>query len=704
MDVCEEKAEESITVVSPNGGEQWVVGETKRVSWQSSDVKYVRIYIYDDSLSGSGSTNYIYDGALSANAGYYDWTIKQNQLPGSTSIPRQYKIRIDGLNEATVGATVLVKDHSDSYFTITEKTVALWNWDYCTANSPCDAGQGDCDVDTDCNTGYCALNVGTKYGQVSSMDVCEEKEEVAPSITITSPNGGERWKVNENYKISWTNSETGISLKVNILLLGYDQYGNSISDSKYIASGIDNRGYYYWTPTNEILSSFPITAAKYKIKITQAGGTLQGNEAEGISDGYFSIVEKTVALWSWDYCTANSPCDAGEGDCDTDADCTTGYCALNVGTKYGQVSSMDVCEEKAEESITITSPNGGEQLEIGQTYNITWESTGVDKVMIELEKESQGWHLIYSVLASQGYYSWTIGDLTPASNYKINIWDTENTSINDKSDNYFSIVEEEKSITVVSPNGGEQWETGEIHTIKWISTGYGSNTSIQIGLRDTRYDSTLAAGEATIANTTNSGSYAWTIPSDPSDLGFEIFGAGNVYKIVIHIAGGGPGKFDLSDNYFSIVEEEKSITVISPNGGEQWELTGTYNIVWDSIGLTNEHDLNIVILDGRAGWSYYAIVTDLPGNQGVYSWTIPTEGILPGTTNTFKIWIGEYMPPAQSGDWESLKTTANSQTYGESGMFDIIEPALGLQNIEEQLASISEAISNLLENVEELLK
>jgi hypothetical protein len=75
------------------------------------------------------------------------------------------------------------------------------------------------------------------------------------------------------------------------------------------------------------------------------------SEVFDASDNYFSIARS--GLWGWNYCTPTSQCSAGQGDCDTDADCTTGYCAQNVGAKYGQVSSMDVCEEKAEKSITV---------------------------------------------------------------------------------------------------------------------------------------------------------------------------------------------------------------------------------------------------------------------------------------------------------------------------------------------------------------
>ncbi|MFH1181240.1 MAG: Ser-Thr-rich GPI-anchored membrane family protein, partial [bacterium] len=108
----------SITVLSPNGGETWQVGDIVQVKWQANNVKYVRIYIYDDTIFGSGSTNYVtdYDGFISADAGYFNWKIG-NQLPG-TSLPRKYKIRVDGVNEAILGAAVIANDSSDNYFSI----------------------------------------------------------------------------------------------------------------------------------------------------------------------------------------------------------------------------------------------------------------------------------------------------------------------------------------------------------------------------------------------------------------------------------------------------------------------------------------------------------------------------------------------------------------------------------------------------------
>lgn len=109
-----------VRVISPNGGETWKVGETRRVSWTAKGliIKYVRIYIEDPTVPGSGSTNFVYDGFLPATQGYYDWKIDQRKLPGGRTLPRKYRIRIDGVSAATSSAKVIARDSSDKTFTI----------------------------------------------------------------------------------------------------------------------------------------------------------------------------------------------------------------------------------------------------------------------------------------------------------------------------------------------------------------------------------------------------------------------------------------------------------------------------------------------------------------------------------------------------------------------------------------------------------
>jgi hypothetical protein len=45
------------------------------------------------------------------------------------------------------------------------------------------------------------------------------------------------------------------------------------------------------------------------------------------------------------FCSTGCPCDAGEGDCDSDAECSAGnVCVDNVGASYGLPANYDVCE------------------------------------------------------------------------------------------------------------------------------------------------------------------------------------------------------------------------------------------------------------------------------------------------------------------------------------------------------------------------
>jgi hypothetical protein len=63
------------------------------------------------------------------------------------------------------------------------------------------------------------------------------------------------------------------------------------------------------------------------------------------------------------------------------------------------------------------------------------------------------------------------------------------------------------SITVLTPNGFENWQRGRWYTITWSSSGAGSDVDIEL-YKGGIYDSTI------ISNTPNDGSYSWNTPSN----------------------------------------------------------------------------------------------------------------------------------------------------------------------------------------------
>lgn len=94
--------------------------------------------------------------------------------------------------------------------------------------------------------------------------------------------------------------------------------------------------------------------------------------------------------------------------------------------------------------IVVTAPNGGEVLETGTTFDITWTiDQYAGDINIELIREGENPQLIVSNLPSSNLtFEWNILDGTsPASDYKILISDVTDPAIFDESDSEFSITE-----------------------------------------------------------------------------------------------------------------------------------------------------------------------------------------------------------------------------------------------------------------------
>ncbi|NOY79204.1 MAG: T9SS type A sorting domain-containing protein [Calditrichaeota bacterium] len=128
-------------------------------------------------------------------------------------------------------------------------------------------------------------------------------------------------------------------------------------------------------------------------------------------------------------------------------------------------------------------------------------------------------------------------DIAAAALYdgKISWW--ENTS---------SIIP--PTITVDSPNGGENWLWGTIHTIQWHSTGSISSVNIEYSTDGGGSWKSIASGYS------NSGSYSWLVPNDLSD---------NCWVRVVDASNS--SVYDHSDNSFSISALELSGNVFYGN-------------------------------------------------------------------------------------------------------------------------------------------
>ena len=134
-------------------------------------------------------------------------------------------------------------------------------------------------------------------------------------------------------------------------------------------------------------------------------------------------------------------------------------------------------------SVTIRSPNGGEQLAYNQPSNITWTSSGNDLygIWLGLYQNDRFFKWIAKDLNNTGSFSWTPSqNLSPSevgSGFKILVSASKpgsNNYIEDFSDAPFSITAlaaGSVSLTVVSPDSTVSVHPGGTITVRWSRTG-----------------------------------------------------------------------------------------------------------------------------------------------------------------------------------------------------------------------------------------
>lgn len=121
--------------------------------------------------------------------------------------------------------------------------------------------------------------------------------------------------------------------------------------------------------------------------------------------------------------------------------------------------------------LEVTSPNGGESWPICSTRDITWDCvkvTGVLKITLWKDGGLLG-VIAKNVGPSPGYYSWEVGKhsggtAAPGGGYTIKIKEI-GTALSDAGDALFTIAP--PMITVLSPNGSENWQIGTNQNITW---------------------------------------------------------------------------------------------------------------------------------------------------------------------------------------------------------------------------------------------
>ena len=321
----------SISVTSPNGGESWEIGSTHNITWSAPSLTgNVKIEVNGYYPTGAWTVL----EASTANDGSYSWTIEGVEGP-------EKRVRISSVNNSTI------TDMSNSNFTLT-----------------------------------------------------------APSISVTSPNGGESWLIGSTHNITW--SAPNLTGNVKIEVNGYYPTGAWT----VLESSTTNDGSLTWMIEG-------VAGPEKRVRIT-------------------SVNNSSITDMSNSNFTLTAP------------------------------------------SISVTSPNGGESWLIGSTHNITWSApnlTGNVKIEVNGYYPTGAWTVLEASTANDGTFSWTIEGVEGPEK-RIRITSVNNSSITDMSNSNFTLTA--PSISVTSPNGGESWQIGSKQNITWNSTGITGNVNIEV--------------------------------------------------------------------------------------------------------------------------------------------------------------------------------------------------------------------------------
>jgi hypothetical protein len=306
----------------------------------------------------------------------------------------------------------------------------------------------------------------------------EIKDRLAPTMAVTTPNGGQVWLTGTVHKLTWKATDNVAVVRID---LSYSVNGGATWTG--IASRLANSGSYQWTlPLNVVTSNALVKAA---------AADSAGNSTSDVSNAPFEIRDGTPPVMTvttpnggqiWDVglaktvtwkATDNVRVKFVDLDWSPDSGATWLPVARdleNTGKYVWTIppapttnalfratarDSMDnagsdlgnapfVVRDLVAPAVTLISPNGGETWTAGTPRTIAWtasDNAGVRSIDLAYSPDSGAtWSAIASGLPNSGAFGWTV-PLAPSSRYRVRIVarDLAGNIASDASDALFTV-------------------------------------------------------------------------------------------------------------------------------------------------------------------------------------------------------------------------------------------------------------------------
>jgi hypothetical protein len=447
-----------LKLISPFGGEQWVVGSTQTIRWGSiGTVGKVRLEYSKD--QGNTYPHLIAD-SLDFKEASYDWGVPDN-------IGDSLKVRVISLSDSEVfdsskgvfkikGKLKLTSPNGKEEWVVASKQPIAWtkigSIDRVSLSYSTDGGKtypnmvvrnvssprGNFTwVIPDSISNNCRVKITDDLDQ-SVFDSSDSDFKIKGTLTLISPNGGQSWPVASTQYITWK-----MIGSISDVRLDYSINGGETFDKAITSATLANTLQFGWQVPDDV-------TLRARVRISD----VNDSTVRDSSDLNFAI-----------------------------------------GGKFD-----------------ITSPQGGEVWTVGSEHNITWKTLGeVEKVHLEYSTDNaRTFTIISKAVPNRGSFVWTIPDAI-SSKVRVKVSDVSNPVSSAISEDSFKI---RGAIAVTSPLGGEVWTTGSHEKINWQASGGIKKVKIEYST-----DSGLSYPNIIVSSVdARRESFSWLVPSVSSSL------------------------------------------------------------------------------------------------------------------------------------------------------------------------------------------
>jgi len=750
-----------LALTAPSGNEAWVVNSFHDVTWSFKGTNVTNVKLEYSNNGGSTFTGVI--AGTTPNDGTHNW-----QMPDEIQAVPNMKVRILSLPTSDpyavtavssglfkiIGALAVTSPQAPDKWLVGSTRDIKWTRTGSIANVritySTDGTNYNPIVDTypggNGDTGYPwtipnAAGIVSPTATVRIADVLDSSVnnvspqfKIVPSFTVTAPAANDRLIASRQTTVTW--DRLGLNPTVNLYYSKDGFSGAGIS----IAAAVNNTGSYTWNAPDDLSNTVTL-----RVTYPDDETVFDDSGVFKVVPG-FAMVAPNAAADKWDVgsnqtirwtsTSANSP--TVRLDYSTDAGLsypfqitasTSNAGAVDAERTFAWNNLPDTITDQFKVKVSSTAdalafdtsdfsgkikaffdvltPSApGVVLTVNQPYDITWDWTGtVPNVRLDYSKTDfvSATNIAVSD-TNDGVFEWTVPDDISAT-VKIRVRSVTDVDAFDISNNAFKI---QGAFQVLDPNGGDNFDIGFPHTIRWQTTG-SINTVNLVAYStlpgDTGFPYTAASPysiAAGLANTPNgTKTYSWNPVPDLASprVRVRVIDANDATVL------------DDSDADFRI---RGSFTMVTPNGGETFTINSVQTVSWNKTGSSITQALLRYSTVSAAGpWTAVAESEGTPNdgiitNDGSFDWTVPDAPsptvwmrvedpndvtVFDMSNNPFRIRVGfVFLTPSGGERW--VTNEMRTVSWNTTGSTTIVNLLYSTNNF-----SSSTVIANGLANV-----